>query len=659
MLETGGALSQSLCAFSATPYPMKFNGIAVDNLAEMFRLAAERYGDSPAFASRMGRETFQPVSYRDLYDFGLYLGTALIELGVEAREHVGLLCDNRVEWNIADYAILMCGGADVPRGTDVTNQEIEYIVNHSDSKVVFVENLRLLRRVIRIMPKFDKVTHLILMDRKEEPPKGVHGFLGLIERGKQLRAEGDRQVEARMKQIKPEDLFTLIYTSGTTGTPKGVQLTHANMASQLRNLPFPIEPDDRLLSILPVWHSYERVFHMLSVSNGSCTYFTSLRTIGDDLKTVKPTLMASAPRLWENLYLRITKNVRESHWIRRGLFRLAYFSSRKVKGSMFFLQGKEIDLHGRSVVENVAKALLAIVKLILFLPLYVALNAVVLEKLRQVVGGSFKGTVSGGGALQPHVDEFFNYIGIPVKEGYGLTETSPVAAVRTVKKLVIGTVGPLYPETEVRIIDLNTGEILYPNPKHKGNGRGLKGEIHLKGPQVMVGYYKNPEATARVLKDGWFKTGDIGMYTYNDCLKLMGRSKDTIVLLNGENLEPIPIEAKLCESPLVDQCMVVGQDRKQLGALIVPSREGFAEQGLEIESVAALSENKKAFEMLHQEARRLISSVNGFKKFEHIHSLRLLDKPFEVGEELTNTFKIKRHIVEEKYQKLIADMFKS
>lgn len=636
---------------------MTFQGIAADNLAEVYRLAAERYGDLPAFASRLGSGVFQPISYRDLYDFGLCLGTALIDLGVEARDHVALLADNRVEWNIADCAILLCGAADVPRGTDVTNQEIEYILQHSDSKVVFVENKGLLERVIRIMPKLDKVQHLILMERGVESPKGVQGLYDLVAQGKALRLGGDRRIEQRMAQIVPEDLFTLIYTSGTTGTPKGVQITHANMASQVRNLPFPLEPDDRLLSILPIWHSYERIFLMIAVSNGCCTYFTSLRSIADDLKTVKPTIMASAPRLWENLYLRIMKSVRESHWIRRKLFGAAYFSSRKVKGALFYFQGKELDLHGRGLGERLVKALTGAFQLIVFSPLYLALNAVVLEKLRLTVGGSFNGTVSGGGALPPHVDEFFNYIGIPVKEGYGLTETSPVVAVRTVKRLVIGTVGPLYPETMLRIVDLDTGEVLYPDPRRRGEGRGLKGEIHVKGPQVMKGYYKNPGATDRVLQDGWFKTGDIGMYTFNDCLKILGRSKDTIVLLNGENLEPIPIEAKLCESALVDQCMVVGQDRKYLGALIVPSLDGFAAAGIAAASLGELASIKAAGDMLQAEAKHYISAENGFKPFERIQRLRLLVKAFEVGDEMTNTFKIKRHVVVDRYHDLIDEIF--
>jgi long-chain acyl-CoA synthetase len=627
-------------------------GVTGRSIAEMYKLAAERYGDLPAFAKRLKSGVFQPVSYSDLYDYGLFLGTALIELGVKARDHVALLSDNRVEWNIADYGILLAGAADVPRGTDVTNQEIEYILNHSDSEVVFVENKRLLERVITLMPKLDKVRQLVLMDPQASAIEGVLNLKGLVERGKELREKGDRQIEERMNAIDPEDLFTLIYTSGTTGTPKGVMLSHANMISQVENLPFPLEPDDRLLSILPVWHSYERIFQMIAISNGCCTYFTSLRSLADDLKTVKPTMMASAPRLWENLYLRILKNVRESHWIRRGLFHAAYFCSRMVKGSMFFLQGKKIDLEGRNLFQSASLGCFYALRAILFLAPYVALNAVVLEKLRQIVGGSFKGTVSGGGALQPHVDEFFNYIGIPVQEGYGLTETAPVIAVRTTPKLVIGTVGPLYKDTEIRILDLNAGDILYPNSANKNEGRGLKGEIHVKGPQVMKGYYKNPDATEKVLKDGWFNTGDIGIFTNNDCLKIVGRSKDTIVLLNGENIEPIPIEAKICESPLVDQCMVVGQDQKQLGALVVPSLEGF-----HAESVTELSGQEEIRNQIAAEIRKLISKENGFKAFEQIHEVALLPKAFEVGDELTNTFKIKRHVVDQRYAILISSLY--
>lgn len=633
------------------------NGVVAENLALMYRDAAERYGDAPAFGTRVGKNEFSTISYAELYESGCCLSTALIELGLRARSHVALLSDNRVEWNIADYAVILAGAADVPRGTDVTNQEIEYIVNHSDAEIVFVESRKLLDRVISLMPALQNVKHLILMDAKQEAPEGVLQFYALIEEGKRLRQAGDKRVEERISGTQPSDLFTLIYTSGTTGTPKGVQLAHANMVSQVKYLPFPLSSDDRLLSILPVWHSYERVFEMIALSNGSCTYFTSIRTLGEDLRCVRPTMMASAPRLWENLYLKILKNVDGASPIKQALFKAAYFCSRMVKSGWFFIQGKKLDMTGRPALLSLALGIGYGLRVLVFLLPYVLLNAIVLKNLRAIVGGEFKGTVSGGGALQPHVDEFFNYIGVPVQEGYGLTETSPVIAVRTEKKLVIGTVGPLYEETELRIVDINTQEILYPNTKYSGDGRGLKGEIHVKGPQVMQGYYKNDEATERVLQDGWINTGDVGAYTFNDCLKIMGRSKDTIVLLNGENIEPIPIEAKLCESALIDQCMVVGQDQKCLSALVVPSLEGFAAAGIGAETVVDLSANEENARAVSAEVKRLVNADHGFKAFEQIQDIRLLPKPFEIGDEMTNTFKVKRHVVDEKYAELVASMY--
>jgi long-chain acyl-CoA synthetase len=287
----------------------------------------------------------------------------------------------------------------------------------------------------------------------------------------------------------------------------------------------------------------------------------------------------------------------------------------------------------------------------------VLLDGLVLKKMRAIVGGEFRGTISGGGALQPHVDEFFNFIGIPVLEGYGMTETSPVLAVRTWDNLVIGTVGPVYPATDVRIVDLADGRILYPDPTSRNSGRGLRGEIHVKGTQVMRGYYKDPESTAKVLRDGWMNTGDIGMVTFNDCIKILGRSKETIVLLNGENIEPVPIEGRLAESPYVDQCMVVGQDRKMLGALIVPSLENLRQAGLNFEKLGDVASSKAAHELLEQEIKRLVSQANGFKAFERVSVFRFVPKAFEVGDEMTRTFKLKRHVIDARYAVLIDEMY--
>ena len=627
------------------------------NIADLYRLAAVVYGDFPAQAHRGKSADFQTRSYRELYDTACALGTAFIWLGLQARQHVAIVSDNRPEWMLCDAAVLLCGAADVPRAADTTEQEISFIVAHSDAVLLIAENKTVLQRVLAVRAALPKVKHIVLLEG--EPPEGsaVHKLTDLLERGRHLRATGDRVIEERLAGIKGEDLFTIIYTSGTTGEPKGVMLTHDNMLSQARLLPFDLTPGDRILSILPVWHSYERVFEMVTVSHGSCTYYTSLRAVGEDLRKVRPTWMASAPRLWEGLYSRILQNVSQAPPLRRVLFRFAYHCSREYQSAWFFLTGRRLDLHGRSLPQSLRLAFLSIGQLFLYALPHKILDALVLKKLRGVVGGKFRGTVSGGGALPPHIDEFFNYIGIPVLEGYGMTETSPVLAVRTWRKLVIGTVGPFWPRTEIRIVDPADGKVIYPSGLAGRGGRGCKGEIQAKGPQVMKGYYKNPGATAKVLRDGWMNTGDIGMVTFNDCLKILGRSKETIVLLSGENVEPVPIEAQLLESRFIEQCLVVGQDEKNLGALIVPSVEALQAQGFPVSDLSSAENNPRVTEVINAEVRRLVSREQGFKPFEFVLAWRFVPKAFEVGDELTATFKPKRHVITGKYSRLIDEMY--
>ncbi|MBU3666339.1 MAG: long-chain fatty acid--CoA ligase [Chthoniobacterales bacterium] len=628
------------------------------NIADLYRLAGEVYGRCPATARRDAAGMFCPLTYRELYERACALGTALVELGLQPRQHVAILADNRPEWMLCDAAVQLCGCADVPRAADTTEQEMSYIVGHSDAAMAIVENRQVLDRLLAARIALPKLGHIILMDGEPPENSGVLKLSGLIERGRHLRAAGDRVIEERLAQIKGSDLFTIIYTSGTTGTPKGVMLTHDNMMSQVRYLPFQLGCSDRVLSVLPVWHSYERVFEMVTISRGACTYYTSIRNIAEDLRKVRPTWMASAPRLWEALYNRILHNVAEAPVLRRALFRAAYRCSRKFQSARFFLTGRQLDTEGRTWIESLSLGARSILQMAIFGLPYSVLDALVLRKLRGVVGGEFIGTVSGGGALPPHVDEFFNYIGIPVLEGYGMTETSPVLAVRTWRKLVIGTVGPFWPRTEIRIVDPVSGEVLYPGSRARGGGRGRKGEIHARGAQVMKGYYKDPEGTARVLRDGWMNTGDLGIVTFNDCLKIVGRSKETIVLLNGENVEPVPIEAQLLESRFIEQCMVVGQDEKNLGALIVPSVDGLRGQGFDVPNVAGAAADPRVQELIGTEVKRLVSREQGFKPFEFILGWKLLSKPFEVGDELTQTYKLQRHVITEKYSGLIEEIFR-
>jgi long-chain acyl-CoA synthetase len=636
--------------------------ISAPNLASLFEGAGKRWGDCPAFSTRRTDGTFHAITYGQWHERSVALAAALIDLGVGPRDHVAILSDNRFEWILSDAAVQFCGAADVPRASDVTVGEIAYILEHADVEVAFVENADVLAKVESIRGNLPKLRHLVLMHPLGDDhrlPSDVHTLRDLEIRGEKLRLNGDRRVEERIAGIQPDDLFTIIYTSGTTGTPKGVQLTHAAMASQIRNLPFVLSPKDRALSILPIWHSYERVFEVISIACGVHTYYTSLRNLGEDLHAVKPTIMVSAPRLWEGLYQRILSKVEKAPLLRRILFRAARSTAHGVRTAQSFFSGREIDLKGRGPMTSALLTMRHAVAWTLCIAPSLLLDRLVLVKLRAAVGGEFRGTISGGGALPPHVDAFFNDIGIPVLEGYGLTESCPVLAVRTWDRLVIGSVGPVFPETEVRIVDPVTGAVLYPDTARRDLGRGKRGEIHAKGPQIMKGYYKDPEGTARVLKGGWLATGDLGMVTFNDCLKIVGRCKETIVLLGGENVEPLPIESKLLESPLIDQCMVVGQDRKHLGLLVVPSLSGFSATGITATDLAALEVRPEVTEMLRLEIRRLVGEASGFKPFERITSFHLLRKPFEVGEELTMTFKLRRHVITEKYGREIESMFAS
>lgn len=623
------------------------------NLAILYRRSAEKFGELPAFATRKQPESWEPVSFRQLYEAGLCLATALIEEGVEQRDHVALLADNRFEWILADYGIQLCGAVNVPRGCDVTEGEMDYILPHCGVEFVFVENERLRQRLNDCQDAMEKVRRVVLLEGGDDGDS----IYDLVEKGRQLREEGDRRAEERIEAIKPEDLFTLIYTSGTTGVPKGVMLEHRSMISQVERVPLPISTTDRVLSVLPVWHIFERVFEIIAISRGCCTYYSSVRNLSVDLQNVEPTFMGSAPRLWESVNDKILRRVREAHPVRRALFRMALFFAHIYKDSTFFLTGCAIDLNGRSKLENGLLIIWHALRWVLVLPFHGFFYAAVLERLRLATGGGMKGSVSGGGALPEYVDKFFNYIGIPVLEGYGLTETCPVVAVRTPGRLVIGTVGPLIEDTEVRIVNPESGEIIFPDDSSPGGGRGRKGEIHVRGPQVMRGYYKNQEATDKVYKEGWFNTGDLGMMTFNDCLKIMGRSKETIVLSSGENLEPVPIEMELNQSQLIAQCMVVGQDKKSLAALVVPSLEGLKDQGLKFDSLEAIKNDGKVRKLIHSEIRKRICGDAGFKSYERIQRFELLQKEFEVGDEMTSLFKLRRHVITEKYEELIEELY--
>jgi long-chain acyl-CoA synthetase len=459
-----------------------------------------------------------------------------------------------------------------------------------------------------------------------------------------------------------------------------------------------IEPDERMLSILPIWHVFERVFEYMAIKCGCATYYTNVRDLKDDMKKVKPTFMASAPRLWENIYNGLYARIndpKQTPGARRFLFNLAYLYSKNFHSAERFVTGKEVDYTGRNPIVSFFRGIYELGRMLVFGPFtltissivlsifltdlaplfYVigvlglifnvnTLDLIVLSKIREATGGELKASVSGGGALQRHVDAFFNDIGISVLEGYGMTETSPVISSRTFKNLIQGSVGDITPKAQVQLRDINTGEVVThidENGKLIAGKLGVKGVIHVKGPQVMKGYFKNPEATAKAIKDGWMDTGDLGMFNFKKTLTITGRAKDTVVLLGGENVEPVPIENKLVESPLINQCMVVGQDQKNLGAIIVPDFEKLKEwakaNGVTETSPDQLIANPKVVDLYKKEIKNLNSTKTGFKSFEQVTPFFLITKAFEIGDEITNLGKIKRHVVTEKYKDQIKKIY--
>ncbi|PJZ54454.1 AMP-dependent synthetase/ligase [Leptospira adleri] len=622
------------------------------NLAQLFRDSIQTYKNEKSFLTKNSKGVFEGPTYGELYEDALSLASYLIEkCGLKEQENVAIIADNRLEWIKTDLAVLFSGAADVPRGSDATVQDLEYILSHADCRIVFIENQNVLKKLNSIKDKLPKLEFIILIEGTPEIFKEgkILSFRKILEEGSRLSKQ---KVLSRIDKIESDDLLTLIYTSGTTGNPKGVMLTHANILSQIRNIPLGLQKEDKILSILPVWHIFERIFEIGSIAFGCKTYYTNIRSLKEDLQIVKPTFMASAPRLWESIFQGIQSKLQAMEGLSKFLLLTALRTNRIRYKHSSNLKNLKLKMIPESRPVSFFKKLYSFIIFSIVIFPAKLLDKIVLKKVRQATGGNLKASVSGGGALPQHVDELFNAIGIPVLEGYGLTETSPILAMRTPDELIVGTVGRIFPQTEIRIVDITTGKDIYPS----SNPFGKKGELIVKGPQVMKGYYKNLEATEKVLQDGWFKTGDLAVFTANSCLKIVGRIKETIVLSNGENLEPVPIEAKLQESPLIESCMVVGQDKKFPGVLVVPNFQNLKEYGADLGEVCKHPEVKT---LIRSEISKMISDQNGFKSFERIGGFSLLDRSWEKGEELTAKLSLKRFLITEKYSKQIDQIYEN
>jgi len=621
-------------------------------VAKVFQETARIYGGKEALRVN-GEESHRSVTYQDLYRQVREIGTGLQSLGIGPGDKVGIISDNRPEWLACDLSCICIGAADVPRGSDITAQETDYILSHSDAIVAFVEDAKQLEKVQSLRNRLPSIRFLVVMDPLFEgsPDDDVHTLQEVAAMGRRLLEEGDGGFEKALGAVKAADLATIIYTSGTTGEPKGVMLSHRNLMQNIEVLPgwLQLSEEDRWLSILPPWHIFERMAEYMVVGTGATMAYTSIRTLVSDLAAVQPTFMASVPRIWEGIYTKVmAKMAREPAKKRKVFFTLVELSKKYVKARKV-LQNLDPLYEEEPAPARAFKRLRALGRVVLTGPLY-RIAQKKFAPIRERTGGKLRAAVSGGGALPAYVDEFFAAVGITLLEGYGLTETSPVLAARTFDCQVLGTVGLPIPGTEIKIVGEDGDEL----------ARGLKGLVMVRGEQVMEGYYKKPAETAAAIdEEGWFDTGDLGRMTIRGELSLTGRAKETIVLLGGENIEPTPIEDAITESSYISQAMVVGQDRKSLGVLVIPDLEALRERsGLQGMEAAELCRDESVQALVKDEIKRLVSAERGFKAFERITRFRLLENEFAIGEELTHTLKKRRNIISDRYEETIGEMYR-
>lgn len=625
------------------------------SLPEVWAITAKKFADIVALHDPHSKPEVK-LTYAQLYQKLEQFAAGLQALGVTAEDKVALIADNSPRWFIADQGSMLAGAANAVRSSQADRNEIAYIIRDSDSSTLIIEDLKTLAKIRAFCDEIPLQLIILLSDEtpNQEDPIKTLNYPQLMELGSQNPLKPINKTE--------QDLATLIYTSGTTGQPKGVMLSHGNLLHQVRNLDAVIQPKpgDRVLSILPSWHSYERSGEYFLLSQGCTLTYTNIRSFKNDLKRLKPHHMVGVPRLWDSLYEGIQKQLREQSPTQQKIVQFFFNLSQTYIISRRIANNLSLDHFDASATER----LIARLKAALLEPLHNLGDKLVYQKIREGLGGNFETLVSGGGSLAKHLDDFYEIINVPVLVGYGLTETAPVTNARTHQHNLRGSSGQPIPHTEIRIVDPDTRQ---PLPE------GQRGLVLIRGEQVMQGYYKKPEATAKVIDpNGWFDSGDLGWVTPMNDLVITGRAKDTIVLSNGENIEPQPIEDACIRSPYIDQMMLVGQDQKALGALIVPNLDALDNWGnnqqlsLNFPPQDASREEivnsdlygKPVQELFRQELNREVKNRPGYRPDDQIKAFELILEPFSIENGMmTQTLKVKRPVVTERYQGMIDGMF--
>jgi long-chain acyl-CoA synthetase len=588
-------------------------------LVELFFAAVESHGERLAYRYFPDEGSdLNDVTFAETYEIVRAAAAGLQELGLGRGDRAAILSENRLEWAIADFACLCAGVLDVPIYSTLTAPQVAYILENSQAQLVFVSDAEQANKALEASRQIGRDVRVVMFDPTDPPHEDVLVWRDFLKHGQYAAGDGDQRFRTTAMEAGPEDVATILYTSGTTGDPKGVILTHNNLASNVKAVQevLPQVTGDTSLVFLPLSHVLQRMTSALYFAEGLTQVFAhSMYSVAEDLKIVRPDVAVSVPRLYEKVY----NAVMEAQGIKKKLVQWA----REVGGAW-----ADETLAGREPS--------GVLKLV-----YAIADALVFRRIRAAMGGRIKYFVSGGAPLSPEINRFFFSAGIKIYEGYGLTETSPVTNLNTLENLRIGTVGKPIPGTEVRI----------------GDG----GEILIRGPQVMKGYYELPEATAEAIDaEGWFHSGDVGEIDEGGFLRVTDRIKDIIVTAGGKNVAPQPIENRLKGDEFIEQAVMLGDREPYCVLLVVPSfpnLEAWARRsGIDAADAKALLASRRVHE--HMEAR-VMACLEDLAGYERPKKIGLIADPFTVENgTLTPTQKVKRRVVEARYRTLIEAFYR-